>query len=444
MNHITFKDKEGFDINVLAFDGESNFAILDRTSTGSPTPYVVVKGLDVELASWSYSEGYFDNYDDCVRKYKSSVLEHTKSDIPMKAMFAYLLRRDIEPMLTRTLTDDEVWQAFDSFMQNDDFASLLDREIVPMALDIIEENERRENLKIQDIIDAPLKWDSKTKPDGVFIGMTVSDFVFSHGLYQNMKLNDFNELLAKEGFSTFPNKQYPFTNLERMISDEEFKLDVLNISDNLNKIYDETDFVYSPWSEKSINTILRIGSGFVNGKYRIYHLYTAMNVNAKDKAIFLKNEYGIGGQTYDFKNKNQDKGSIDHDSKGLTVSVYSKDSASLFRDSESKTFSWADVSSRIERLIATGKYLSDEEMEHYNSMNKDEILPAWLLEKCGLSDYTKNSQVVERPDWMEKYEVLIDRDNDYVLLRDPNENVNSKVVVEDDLEEEKSESGMEL
>ena len=44
MNHITFKDKEGFDINVLAFDGESNFAILDRTSTGSPTPYVVVKG----------------------------------------------------------------------------------------------------------------------------------------------------------------------------------------------------------------------------------------------------------------------------------------------------------------------------------------------------------------------------------------------------------------
>lgn len=251
MNHITFKDKEGFDINVLAFDGESNFAILDRSSTGSPTPYVVVKGLDTESATWSNSEGYFDDYDDCVRKYKSSVLEHTKSDIPMKAMFAYLLRRDVEPMLTRTLTDDEVWQAFDSFMQNDDFASLLDREIVPMALDIIEENERRENLKIQDIIDAPLKWDSKMKPDGVFIGMTVSDFVFSHGLYQNMKLNDFNELLAKEGYSTFPNKQYPFTNLERMISDEEFKLDVLNISNNLNNIYDETDFVYEKGIEES-------------------------------------------------------------------------------------------------------------------------------------------------------------------------------------------------
>lgn len=65
MNHMTFKDKEGFDINVLAFDGESNFAILDRTSTGSPTPYVVVKGLDTESATWSNSEGYFSNYEDC-------------------------------------------------------------------------------------------------------------------------------------------------------------------------------------------------------------------------------------------------------------------------------------------------------------------------------------------------------------------------------------------
>lgn len=59
MNHMTFKDKEGFDINVLAFDGESNFAILDRTSTGSPTPYVVVKGLDTESATWSNSEGWY-------------------------------------------------------------------------------------------------------------------------------------------------------------------------------------------------------------------------------------------------------------------------------------------------------------------------------------------------------------------------------------------------
>ena len=99
------------------------------------------------------------------------------------------------------------------------------------------------------------------------------------------------------------------------------EVNLFDVSDDVFHEEDTNDF--SPWSDRSINNILRIGSGFVNGKYRIYHLYTTMNVNAKDKAIFLKNEYGIGGQTYDFKNKKQDKGYIDHDSKGLTVCVSS-------------------------------------------------------------------------------------------------------------------------
>lgn len=143
-----------------------------------------------------------------------------------------------------------VEEKMDELYNNGDISGKTHDEVLN-HLSEVEENEWRENLKIQDIIDAPLKWDSKIKPEGAFIGMTVADFVFSHGLRQNMKLNDFNELLAKEGYSTFPNKQYPFTNLERMISDEEFKLDVLNISNNLNKIYDETDFVYEKGIEES-------------------------------------------------------------------------------------------------------------------------------------------------------------------------------------------------
>ncbi len=157
------------------------------------------------------------------------------------------------------------------------------------------------------------------------------------------------------------------------------EVNLFDVSDDVFHEEDTNDF--SPWSDRSVNNILRIGSGFVNGKYRIYHLYTAMNANAKDKAIFLKNEYGIGGQAYDFKNKKQDKGYIDHDSKGLTICVSSKDSSSLFKDTDSKTFSWTDVSLRIEKLIATDNYFTDEEMEHYNSMNKDEILPDWLLKR---------------------------------------------------------------
>lgn len=271
----------------------------------------------------------------------------------------------------------------------------------------------------------------------------IEDMVDENGEYTNAwsisdnYLSDPLELHKDEDFEIISNErikddvvQLPLEEKETPIQSHEVstpqphytEVNLFDVSDDVFHEEDTNDF--SPWSDKSINNILRIGSGFVNGKYRIYHLYTAMNVNAKDKATYLKNEYGNGGRSYDFKNKNQDKGLIDYDSKGLTVCVSSKDSASLLKDSESKTFPWTDVSLRIEKLIATGKYLSDEEMEHYNSMNKDEILPAWLLEKCGLSDYTKNSQAVARPDWMEEYEILIDRDNDYVLLRDPDENVN--------------------
>ena len=200
------------------------------------------------------------------------------------------------------------------------------------------------------------------------------------------------------------------------------EVNLFDISEDVFHEEDTNDF--SPWSDKSINNVLRIGSGIANGKYRIYHLYTAMNVNAKDKATYLKNEYGTGGRTYYFGNKNQDKGFVEHDTNGLTIHVSPKDSLSLFKDAETKTFSWTDVSSRIEKLIATGKYFTDEELEHYNSMNKDEILPDWLLERNGLQGYVKNTQNTERPNWMDENEILIDCDNDYVLLKDPDENVN--------------------
>lgn len=187
-----------------------------------------------------------------------------------------------------------------------------------------------------------------TLPSVEDILCNVEDMVDKNGEYTNAwsisdnYLSDPLELHKDEDFVVISNErtkdnvvQLPLEEKETPIQSHEVstphphytEVNLFDVSDDVFHEEDTNDF--SPWSEKSINTILRIGSGFVNGKYRIYHLYTAMNVNAKDKAIFLKNEYGIGGQTYDFKNKNQDKGSIDHDSKGLTVSVYSKDSASF-------------------------------------------------------------------------------------------------------------------
>lgn len=156
----------------------------------------------------------------------------------------------------------------------------------------------------------------------------------------------------------------------------------VNLFDICDDVFHEKEtYRKDVWSNECMNRILQLGSGISGGKERIYSFFTQYDFLLADRAKFLKNEYGIGGRSYDFKNQNQDHGFIDHDSKGLTVCVSSKDSSSLFKDAKSKTFSWTDVSLRIEKLIASGNYFTDEEMEHYNSMNKDEILPDWLLKK---------------------------------------------------------------
>lgn len=156
----------------------------------------------------------------------------------------------------------------------------------------------------------------------------------------------------------------------------------VNLFDICDDVFHEKEIYRNDvWSKECMNRILQLGSGISGGKERIYSFFTQYDFSLADRAKFLKNEYGIGGRSYDFKNQNQDHGFIDHDSKGLTVCVSSKDSSSLFKDAESKTFSWTDISLRIEKLIATGNYFTDEEMKRYNSMNKDEILPDWLLKR---------------------------------------------------------------
>ena len=50
-------------------------------------------------------------------------------------------------------------------------------------------------------------------------------------------------------------------------------------------------------SEDEIDRMLRTGSNFEGGKIRIYALYQQQG-DAKERAAFLKAEYGIGGHSY--------------------------------------------------------------------------------------------------------------------------------------------------
>ena len=65
-------------------------------------------------------------------------------------------------------------------------------------------------------------------------------------------------------------------------------------------------------SDEEIDRVLLGGSGFANGKMRIQALYDTQP-NAKERADYLKNEYGLGGRSWTFSDGT--RGFVDYSSK---------------------------------------------------------------------------------------------------------------------------------
>ncbi|MGN1105724.1 MAG: YodL domain-containing protein, partial [Huintestinicola sp.] len=102
-------------------------------------------------------------------------------------------------------------------------------------------------------------------------------------------------------------------------------------------------------SEDEKDWLLMHGSGISGGKFRIEE-YFKQEHNAKEKADFLKEEYGTGGSGrtgYDTW----------HDSKGITLRK-GKDGTSC--QTEMK---WNEAAKRIDRLVSAGKYISQKDIE---------------------------------------------------------------------------------
>ena len=109
-----------------------------------------------------------------------------------------------------------------------------------------------------------------------------------------------------------------------------------------------------PLSQGEIDHVLRRGSGFQNGKLRIF-LYYQQTHPLPARAAFLKKEYGIGGGSHVFANGQ--KGNIWYDGKGLCIS---QDSGSAFSNPDWR-ISWRKAAQRIGELIAQGQYLTEGE-----------------------------------------------------------------------------------
>lgn len=103
-----------------------------------------------------------------------------------------------------------------------------------------------------------------------------------------------------------------------------------------------------------IDHVLRRGSGFQNGKLRIFQHYQQA-YPLQERAAFLKKEYGIGGSSHVFTNGR--KGNIWYDGKGLCIS---RDSGSAFSNPDLR-ISWRKAAQRIGELIAQGQYLTEGE-----------------------------------------------------------------------------------
>ena len=129
--------------------------------------------------------------------------------------------------------------------------------------------------------------------------------------------------------------------------------------------------------------LTRSGSHVQDGKYRIY-LYFNENHSAKEKADFLKDEYGIGGGNgalggiFDAHNN--------HDSKGLVLSR-----GSISKPYDVVNLSWSAVAHRIDNLISENRYLSDKEIENIPEYEKGRL----ATEICGFFDGAPLE--VERP-----------------------------------------------
>ena len=117
----------------------------------------------------------------------------------------------------------------------------------------------------------------------------------------------------------------------------------------------QTDMMYPPLvrqfiTDDEVNRDLTgRGSGFSGGKARIWN-YWQENHSTKEKAEFLKHEYGTGGHSHACSGATHS--GEDHDAKGVRYKKSGCDNVKM---------SWTQVAQRIDSLMQKGRYLTPEE-----------------------------------------------------------------------------------
>ena len=104
-------------------------------------------------------------------------------------------------------------------------------------------------------------------------------------------------------------------------------------------------------TQDEIDESLKRGSGFSDGKKRIYEFFTEKH-DLKEQADFLKNEYGVGGSSHALSAA-RESGEW-HDAKGIK---YNKGNAKEIQ------LSWSNVARKINDLIKKNRYIDEESFQ---------------------------------------------------------------------------------
>lgn len=111
-------------------------------------------------------------------------------------------------------------------------------------------------------------------------------------------------------------------------------------------------------TEDEMDAQLISGSSMAGGKERIYRFFTAYPAHTpKEKADYLKEEYGIGGHSHAVSGS--DHSSESHDGKGIKLQKEGCPAVQL---------SWAQVVKRMDALIARGRYMTQSELENISAL----------------------------------------------------------------------------
>ena len=127
-------------------------------------------------------------------------------------------------------------------------------------------------------------------------------------------------------------------------------------------------------TEDEIDHALDRSSGVEGGKGRIYEYFTADHTG-REKAAFLKDEYGTGGHTHAVSGASSSY--EDHSAKGITLKK---------ADCANMELSWTKVAARIDSLIQKDRFLSPREKELYAQLQREKEAERELLTQAQI-DY---------------------------------------------------------